>query len=330
MSITVRPPDILSRPAPVVRRTLLRDLADGLSNAFGTLTRAAATLGRNAAAQAPPPVFPSVAAGRTGGLGFPPGSVRLVGAGPGDPDLLTLAAVRAIGQADVILHDHLVGGAVLDFARPDARLIPVGKRGGRPSMRQDAINDLLLAEARSGRRVVRLKGGDPFLFGRGGEEAAHLRAHGVPVTVVPGITAAAGCAARAGIPLTHRGLSRGLHLVTAHRLDGGPSEEDLAALVRTGDTLVFYMGRDRLEDLACSLIRAGLSADTPACAIENGTTLEERRCFAPLHALPARAARLLGDGPTLILVGEVIGLSPSHPDGQAAVAGALGLPVAAA
>jgi uroporphyrin-III C-methyltransferase/precorrin-2 dehydrogenase/sirohydrochlorin ferrochelatase len=248
------------------------------------------------------------AAGREGAGGPPP--VLLVGAGPGSPDLLTVAALRAIESADVILHDDLVGPAILDHARRDARLVPVGKRSGRHSLRQDEINALLLEHARTGRRVVRLKGGDPFLFGRGGEEAEHLMRHGFAVRVIPGVTAALGCAASAGMPLTHRGASRALHLVTGHGREGGlPADVDWEALARAGGTIAVYMGRDALPALAERLVAAGMAPDTPAAAIEDGSLPTERRCHATLADLPARArAELPGKGPTLVVVGAVTAL----------------------
>ncbi|WP_236024747.1 siroheme synthase CysG [Arenibaculum pallidiluteum] len=244
------------------------------------------------------------------GLDEPAPPVLLVGAGPGSPELLTVAAVRAIQGADVILHDDLVGPGILDLARRDARLIRVGKRAGQHSARQEEINALLLKHARTGARVVRLKGGDPFLFGRGGEEAEHLAAHGVAVRVIPGVTAALGCAASAGIPLTHRGVARALHLVTGHSRDGGlPGDIDWEALARAGGTIAVYMGREALPALAARLAEAGMPADTPAIAIENGTRLDERRCRAPLGELPDRVrAELPGRGPTLVIVGAVAAL----------------------
>ncbi|WP_245613148.1 uroporphyrinogen-III C-methyltransferase [Skermanella stibiiresistens] len=249
-----------------------------------------------------------------------PGTVQLVGAGPGDPDLLTLAAVRAIKRADVILYDHLVGDGVLEFADVDALLIAVGKRAGRHSMKQVEINALLLNHAMLGRDVVRLKGGDPLMFGRAGEEAEYLRRHGVAVSIIPGVTAALGCAAAAQIPLTLRGVSRSIQFVTAHCLDEDATNAmDWGRLANPDGTLAIYMGRSQLPVFSAKLIEAGLSPDTPAAAIENGTRPDERRCFATLETLPARAAAELGDGPTLVMIGAVIDHRP--PDTPVQVSG---------
>jgi uroporphyrin-III C-methyltransferase len=242
-----------------------------------------------------------------------PGPVHLVGAGPGDVELLTLGAVRAIKHADVILYDHLVGPGVLEFARPGAELIPVGKRAGRHSMKQVEINALLLEHAFMGRRVVRLKGGDPMMFGRAGEEAAYLRRHGIEVTVVPGVTAALGCAASSQIPLTLRGVSRSVQFVTAHCMDDDATNAmDWSKLANPDGTLAIYMGRTQLPYFSAKLIEAGLSPDTPAAAIENGTLPTERRCFATLSTLAARASAELGDGPTLVIIGHVIDHRPQE------------------
>jgi uroporphyrin-III C-methyltransferase/precorrin-2 dehydrogenase/sirohydrochlorin ferrochelatase len=237
------------------------------------------------------------------------GNVFLVGAGPGDPDLLTLRAMRLIQTADVILHDLLVGPAILDLARREALKICTGKRSGRHSMPQDEINATILRHARLGRMVVRLKGGDPGIFGRAGEEAAYLRAHGIEVQSVPGITAALGCSASVGFPLTHRGESRILHVATGHCRAGSELDLDWHRLADPKGTLALYMGRNSLPSLAENLMAHGLPGDTPAVAIENGTLPEERRVFATLADLP-EAARALGDGPTLVIVGSVVRQSP--------------------
>ena len=242
-----------------------------------------------------------------------PGMVHLVGAGPGDTELLTLAAIRAIKRADVILYDHLVGPGVLEFSRRDAERIPVGKRAGRHSMKQTEINALLLEHACRGRRVVRLKGGDPMMFGRAGEEAAYLRRHGIEVTIVPGVTAALGCAASSQIPLTLRGVSRSIQFVTAHCMDDDATNAmDWSKLANPDGTLAIYMGRSQLPHFSAKLIEAGLSPDTPAAAIENGTLPTERRCFATLSTLAARASAELGDGPTLVIIGHVIDHRPQE------------------
>lgn len=240
-----------------------------------------------------------------------PGMVHLVGSGPGDTELLTLAAIRAIKRADVILYDHLVGPGVLEFSRRDAERILVGKRAGRHSMKQTEINALLLEHACRGRRVVRLKGGDPMMFGRAGEEAAYLRRHGIEITIVPGVTAALGCAASTQIPLTLRGVSRSIQFVTAHCMDDDATNAmDWSKLANPDGTLAIYMGRSQLPHFSAKLIEAGLSPDTPAAAIENGTLPTERRCFATLSTLAARASAELGDGPTLVIIGHVIDHRP--------------------
>lgn len=257
-------------------------------------------------------------AGDRGGTG----SVFLVGAGPGDPDLLTLRALRLIQSADVILHDLLVNPAILDMGRREALKICTGKRSGRHSMPQDEINALILEHARQGRMVVRLKGGDPGIFGRAGEEAAYLRAHGVTVHAVPGITAALGCSASAGFPLTHRGEARTLHVATGHCRAGDELDLDWTRLADPKGTLALYMGRDSLPSLVRNLVAHGLSPDTPAVAIENGTLAHERRVFAPIRDLPDAAAAL-GRGPTLVIVGSVVRQAPDWagiPEGPAAAA----------
>jgi uroporphyrin-III C-methyltransferase/precorrin-2 dehydrogenase/sirohydrochlorin ferrochelatase len=236
------------------------------------------------------------------------GRVSLVGAGPGDPELLTLRAERLIRRADVILYDKLVAPEILALARRDARRIDVGKRCGRHAMSQGAINRLLVEHARRGAHVVRLKGGDPFIFGRGGEELECLRAAGVPVDIVPGITAAVAAAARLGVPLTHRGVSRALHLVTGHGRDGEEVELDWPALARPGATLAIYMGARTLPRIARRLAEAGLPAETPAVAIENATREGERVCRGTLGDIAGRVAGGDCSGPTLVIIGRVAAL----------------------
>ncbi len=251
------------------------------------------------------------------------GSVALVGAGPGDADLLTLRAVRLLEEADVIVHDRLIGPDVLDRARRDAERIDVGKRPGSAAMSQDRINAILLREARAGRRVVRLKGGDPFIFGRGGEEAEYLRRHGVHVSIVPGITAATGCAAVAGIPLTHRDQVQALTFVTGQGRDGEP-EVDWAALARGRQTIVVYMGRAAAGRIAGRLMAAGMDPATPAAMIVNGTLADQRVETAPLARLGALVAAD-GDGgeragPTLFVIGEVVRHADAWSDASVAPA----------
>ncbi|TWB54374.1 siroheme synthase CysG [Nitrospirillum viridazoti] len=239
------------------------------------------------------------------------GSVALVGAGPGDPDLLTLRALRVLQNADVVVHDKLVDDRILDYVRRDARRVYVGKSKSCHTVSQDEINALLVREAQAGHRVVRLKGGDPFIFGRGGEEMAVLRAAGVAVELVPGITAAVGCAAATGIPLTHRGLAQGITLVTAHGANaGGGSAEpalDWTALARLDHTLAVYMGLSKAGLVAERLIAAGKAPGTPVAVVQNGTRPDQTLAVGRLADLGALAASLTG--PALILVGEVVTLA---------------------
>lgn len=231
--------------------------------------------------------------------------VALVGAGPGDPDLLTLRAARLIAAADIILYDALVGDGVLRLAKREAKLIPVGKRcGDRTSMTQAAINDALLVAARSGGRVVRLKGGDPGVFGRALEEITHLEAHGFQVELVPGVTAALGAAAALRCSLTQRGVARSLTLATAQTLDG--SADHWAALAKAGGTLALYMGKAAADKLACDLIAEGLDPATPAVAVENATLPQQREVATTLAELPFALAEGAFDGPTLLLIGATL------------------------
>jgi len=237
------------------------------------------------------------------------GRTSLVGCGPGAVDMLTLRAVQVIRDADVVLHDKLVGPGVLALARPGARRVDVGKRCGRHAMSQAAINALIVRLARNGAHVVRLKGGDPFVFGRGGEELESLRAAGVPTEVVPGITAVLATAARLGIPLTHRGASRSLHLITAHGSDDRLPEHDWVALARAGGTLAVYMGLRTLPLLVARLLDAGMAADTPAIAVENATLPNERRMPGTLAGIGAAVTAAGLDGPTLVLIGTVVAMA---------------------
>ena len=236
------------------------------------------------------------------------GRASLVGAGPGDPELLTLRAVRVLKRADVVLYDALVEPAVLDLARRDARRINVGKRCGRHAMSQAAINTLILEHARAGAHVVRLKGGDPFVFGRGGEELDALRAAGVPVEVIPGVTAACAAAARLGIPLTHRDVARSLHLVTGHGSDGNVPGLDWRTLASGEGTVAAYMASRTLRAVAGRLMEAGLPGSTPAVAVENATRPGERRLFGTLADLSDALEAAGMTGPTIVLIGRVVGL----------------------
>ena len=242
----------------------------------------------------------------------PRGRVALVGAGPGDPELLTLKALRLLQDADVIVHDKLVGPEVLDYARRDAERIYVGKAPGRHSHAQEEINEILLREARAGKRVVRLKGGDPFVFGRGGEELEELTAQGIEVEVVPGITAATGCAAVAGIPLTHRDHASAVTFLSGQGKAGSETGEpdiDWAGLARSRHTLAVYMGVASSETLSSRLIEHGLDPATPVAVVERGSLPGERRVFGRLDGLAALIAAEGIRAPALIVIGEVVRLA---------------------
>ena len=231
------------------------------------------------------------------------GTLYLVGAGPGDPDLLTLRAVRLLEQADVVVHDGLVSGEILALARPDARLVSVAKRRSHHSVPQEDINALLVREAKAGRRVVRLKGGDPLIFGRGGEEAEAARACGVPVEFVPGISAANGAAAAAQIALTHRDAASAVTFVAGQCK--GLSDQDWAGLAGKGRTLVIYMGVKTAPQIAEKLMADGLAPDMPLAVIENATRPDQRVLRGPLAALPDLVERERVQSPALIVIGEV-------------------------
>jgi uroporphyrin-III C-methyltransferase/precorrin-2 dehydrogenase/sirohydrochlorin ferrochelatase len=233
------------------------------------------------------------------------GHVTLVGAGPGDAELLTLKAVRALQAADVILFDDLVSDDVLDLARREAKRMLVGKRGGRASCRQEEINDLMVKLARQGKRVVRLKSGDPMIFGRAGEEIAELRAAGISVEVVPGITAALAMASALGVSLTHRAHAQSLRLITGHGRNGDlPPGLDWRGLADPASTLVFYMAGRTAPEIVRRLIAQGLEAATPVVVVESLSRPEERRRAGRLDALPALCADGF-EGPVLIGVGQV-------------------------
>ena len=240
----------------------------------------------------------------------PCGTVWLVGAGPGDPDLLTLRAARLIMQARVIVHDGLVSPEILAMARADARLVSVAKSRSRHTMQQDAINALLVAEARLGHDVVRLKGGDPFVFGRGGEEAEAARAAGVAVQVVPGISAANGAAAAAQIPLTHRSSASIVSFVAGQCQ--GLSEQNWAGLAGKDRTLVIYMGLATAEAIAEKLMADGLAPDVPVAVIENATRPQMRVLRGPLAGLPDLVARHAVKSPALIVIGAVTAEPDMH------------------
>jgi len=238
----------------------------------------------------------------------PPAVVTLMGAGPGDPELLTVKALRALQAADVLLHDHLVSDAVLSLAPADAERIYVGKESSRHTMAQEDIGALMVRLARQGRRVLRIKGGDGFIFGRGGEEAEVLAAAGVPFTVIPGITAAQGAAAACGIPLTHRDYARSLVLATGHLQENRQVNLDWPMLARPHQTVMIYMGLGTLPIICEQLIAHGLPASTPAALIERATLPDQRCITGTLSELPALAASAGLKPPTLIMVGEVVSL----------------------
>lgn len=239
-------------------------------------------------------------------IDFPSGTVWLVGAGPGDPELLTRKAERLIGAADVIFYDALVGPAVLDLAKPSARLVSVGKRSGRHSKAQSDIDEMIVAAARSGDRVVRLKGGDPSIFGRATEEIEACRAAGVKVSICPGVTAASTAAASLGVSLTLRGLARKLVFVTAHARAGEDLNLDWTALADPQATLAIYMGKAAAAEVSRQLIEAGLPIDTPVALIENASLPDERQFRTRLDLLPMAVRAAVGSGPVVLLIGEAL------------------------
>ncbi len=241
--------------------------------------------------------------GQTGRAGV----VWLVGAGPGDPDLLTIKALRLLQGADVVVHDRLTPQPILDLARPGARLIDVGKRKSRHTLPQDGINQLLVGLALEGLNVVRLKGGDPFMFGRGGEELLALRAAGIEAHVVPGVSAALAAAAGAGAPLTHRGLAQAVTFVTGHAASGAEPDLDWAALAKANHTVAIYMGLSTAPMIAERLIAAGRDPSTPVLIVESASLPAEQRRLTTLARLGEAVVGL--DGPALLIVGEVAGLA---------------------
>lgn len=235
------------------------------------------------------------------------GKVWLIGAGPGDPDLLTVKAARLIAQADALVYDHLVGEGIMDLARSDARLIYAGKEASKHTLPQGSINQLLVDLAREGLSVVRLKGGDPFIFGRGGEELETLVASDIPFEVIPGVTAAAGCAAYSGFPLTHREHAQALTFVTGHLKDGSVNL-DWPALARPCHTIVFYMGIGAAAEICRQMISHGLPPTTPAAVVRNGTLPDQQTLLATLGTLPERINESEIKPPALIIVGSVVSL----------------------
>ncbi|WP_017463198.1 siroheme synthase CysG [Dyella ginsengisoli] len=322
--------------APMFARLLRERLETLLDHSLGTLATVAVKLRKRIRLRHPQPAarrrfYEQLFAGRVAGLvrrgrvdeaqaeaerllasdaAAASGSVVLVGAGPGDPGLLTLRALRALNEADVILHDRLVSAEVLALARRDAERIEVGKQAGHHHTTQEGIHALMLEHARAGRRVVRLKGGDPFVFGRGGEELEFLRGHGIPYEVVPGITAAVACAAYAGIPLTHRDHAQSVRLLTAH-CKASHDTLDWPALARERQTLAVYMGVSQLEAFQQRLIAHGRAASTPFALVENGSRPEQRVVTGTLGRLARRAAEQAVKSPALLILGEVAALAGS-------------------
>jgi uroporphyrin-III C-methyltransferase len=241
------------------------------------------------------------------------GEVYLVGAGPGDPELLTLKAVRLLATAEVVVHDRLVTDEILALANPRAERISVGKQSGHHPVPQHEINDILVRLALAGRRTVRLKGGDPFIFGRGSEEMLALRAAGIACEIVPGITAAQGTAARTGVPLTHRGLATSVRYITGHCRQDAPLALDWHGLADAQTTLVVYMGAASIGGIAANLVAAGLPASTPVLAVRNATRADEQRIISDLAGIESHLADDDRDGPMLFIIGEVVSL---HDHGQ--------------
>lgn len=243
----------------------------------------------------------------------PSGKVFLVGAGPGDPGLLTVRALELLQNADVVVYDRLVSPGVLKLIPEGVMMTCVGKESGHHSIPQDQINELLVnlctTDCGRPRTIVRLKGGDPFVFGRGSEEALFLRDHGIDFEVVPGITAAAACSAYAGVPLTHRGMSRGVKLVTGHFFENTRLKLDWRALADPESTLVIYMGLVSLGRICSELCKQGMDPATPAVAIQDGTTDRQRRVFGDLNTLPARVKNSRLSAPVLVIIGRTVALA---------------------
>ncbi len=235
------------------------------------------------------------------------GEVWLVGAGPGDPELMTLKALKILQKADVVVHDGLVSDEILDLSPQGTRRISVAKRKSRHSYSQDEINRMLVAFALEGLTVVRLKGGDPFIFGRGGEELEACRAAGVVCHIIPGVTSALAAGANAGAPLTHRGSAQAVTFVTGHASEGGEPNLDWAGLARANQTVVIYMGLSQAAPIAARLMAAGRAASTPALIVENASRVDERRIVTTLVGLAEAAAVL--SGPALLMVGEAMALA---------------------
>lgn len=235
--------------------------------------------------------------------------VSLVGAGPGDPDLLTLKAYRVISEADTVVYDRLVSDEIMALVPKGAARINVGKQPKFHPVPQSEINELLVSLAQDGRHVVRLKGGDPFLFGRGSEEALFLRQHEIDYEIVPGVTSASGCASALGVPLTHRGYANGVRLVTGHCCDSNDLDMDWQGMADPATTLVLYMGMANVPQISIKLIANGLPADTPVAAICNGTRPNQRHIISTLGEIAGAAAESDFDGPVLFVIGTVVELA---------------------
>ena len=237
------------------------------------------------------------------------GKVWLVGAGPSDPGLMTVKGKEVLKQAEVVVYDALIGMGILTMIPKDTERIHVGKRSGNHTMRQEEISQILVEKAKEGKRVVRLKGGDPFLFGRGGEEMELLKEHGISCEVVPGVTSAISVPAYNGIPITHRDFSSSLHIITAHKQEDKPLDIDFASLVKLKGTLVFLMGVKALEDICAGLRNAGMAEDTPAAILQQGTTAKQRKVVATLATLKEEAQKESIQTPAIIVVGAVCSLA---------------------
>jgi uroporphyrin-III C-methyltransferase/precorrin-2 dehydrogenase/sirohydrochlorin ferrochelatase/uroporphyrin-III C-methyltransferase len=237
------------------------------------------------------------------------GFVSLVGAGPGDAELLTIKALRLLKQADVVVYDRLVSADILELIPPGVSRISVAKSPGKHCVPQEQINEIIVSLAKSGRRIVRLKGGDPYMFGRGGEEVLTLKLHGIDFEVVPGITAASGCSAYSGIPLTHRGMSRSVRFITGHFSNDEPLDIDWHKAADPECTLVIYMGLANLEQICTSLVEAGLPASTPAAAVQNGTTDNQQRVVSELGSLAEAISNRGLSAPVMIIIGKVVALA---------------------
>lgn len=239
-----------------------------------------------------------------------PPFVYIAGAGPGDSELLTMKTYRLLTEvADIVIYDRLITDDIINLIPPNVEKIYAGKSCRNHHMTQDEINACLVEKAQENKVVVRLKGGDPFIYGRGGEEALHLVENNIPFEIVPGVNAADGCAAYKGIPLTHRGIANSVRFITGHQQKGQPMNLDWEGLANQDTTLVIYMGLTHLEELAKNLIAHGLPANTPAVAISNGTTKDEAACFAPLSQIFEKATQMQLKAPTISIIGKVVGLA---------------------